>query len=256
MMTEELIHGLQRTIVISAERATVFRFFTDTKRFADWWGKGSSIEGRKGGAVQICYPNGVRASGEVLGIHPTDRIVFTLGYESGKPIPPGSSRITISLKDHPEGTELTLVHDFSDAAVRDSHIQGWRYQLALFSNVAAKDQYSNVQDLVDQYFQLWNTKEADLRRERMEQLLDPQIQFQDRFSCNNGWDDLEPHLAAVHQFMPGLTIARNGEVQQCQGTAIARWITTRADGSENARGLNVFTLKPNGKISKVIGLWE
>lgn len=255
-MTAELIHGLQRTIVIAAERATVFRYFTDSKRFANWWGEGSTIEGRKGGSVQIVHPNGVRVSGEILEIQPIDRIVFTYGYESGNPIPPGSSLVTISLKDHPEGTELVLKHDFSDAALRDHHIQGWRYQLAVFANLVAREQHLNSQAVIDQYFELWNTKETDLRKQRMQIVLDPQIEFKDRYSCNKGMDDLEPHLAAIHQFMPGLTIKRNGDVQQCQGTAIARWITTNADGKETAKGLNVFTLTPAGKIAKVVGFWE
>jgi uncharacterized protein YndB with AHSA1/START domain len=255
-MTAELIHSLQRTIVIAAERATVFRYFTDSKRFADWWGEGSTIEGRKGGSMQIIYPNGVRASGEILEIQPIDRIVFTYGFDSGNPIPAGSSLVTISLKDHPEGTELTLKHDFSDAAVRDHHIQGWRYQLAVFANVVSREQYSNAQTIIDQYFELWNTKETDIRKQRMQKVLDPQIEFKDRYSCNKGLDDLEPHLAAIHQFMPGLTIKRNGDVQQCQGTAIARWITTNTEGKETAKGLNVFTLTPAGKIAKVVGFWE
>jgi uncharacterized protein YndB with AHSA1/START domain len=255
-MTTELIHGLRRSIVIAAEKTTVFRFFTDSKRFADWWGAGSNIEGRKGGQVQICYPNGVKAGGEVIEIEPPGRIVFTYGYESGKPIPTGSSRVTISLKDHAEGTELTLIHDFSDAAVRDAHVQGWRYQLALFANVAARDQHSNAAELVDHYFELWNTKEKDLRINRMQKILDPQIRFQDRYSCNQGWDDLEPHLAAIHQFMPGLTIQRNGDVLQCQGTAIARWRTTKSDGTEAGTGLNVFSFTSEGRISRVIGFWE
>jgi Uncharacterized conserved protein len=255
-MSNELIHQLDRTIVINAKQSTVFRYFTDSKRFADWWGEGSRIEGRKGGALQIIYPNGVKVSGQVLEISPPDKIVFTYGYESGKPIPPGSSRVTIQLKEHPEGTELKLIHEFSDASVRDAHVQGWRYQLALFSNIAAKDQHSNAQELVDAYFELWNTKESEVRIERMNKLFDPAIRFQDRYSCTSGMEDLKPHLAAVHQFMPGLTIARTGDVQQCQGTAISRWITTKADGTESAKGLNVFHLTPDGKISHVIGFWE
>jgi len=255
-MTNELIHGLKRTIVIAARRSTVFRYFTDSARFADWWGEGSSIEGRKGGVVEIRYPNGVLAFGEILEITPPERVVFTYGYESGKPIPPGSSLVTVLLKDHSEGTELTLIHDFSDAAVRDHHIQGWRYQLALFSNVASRYEHSNVQEIVDSYYELWNTTDANLRAERMSKILDPGIRFQDKHSCTSGMEDLTPHLAAMHQFMPGLTISREGDVQECQGTAISRWITRRADGTESAKGLNVYHLTPDGKIARVIGFWQ
>jgi len=255
-MNHPLLHSLTRTILIAARRPTVFRYFTDSKRFADWWGEGSTIEGRKGGQVQIRYPNGVQASGEILEIVPPDRIVFTYGYASGTPIPAGSSRVSIFLKDHPEGTELTLIHDLPDAASRDAHIQGWRYQLALFSNVVSRDQQSNVQQLIDAYFDLWNTREAGVRLERMNQLFDPAIRFQDRYSCTSGLEDLAPHLAAVHQFMPGLTIARNGDVQECQGTAVSKWVVTRADGTEASRGLNVFSLTPEGKIVRIVGFWE
>jgi hypothetical protein len=160
------------------------------------------------------------------------------------------------LKEHPEGTELQLTQEFSDASVRDAHVQGWRYQLALFSNIVAKDQHSNAEELVDAYFELWNTKDSDLRMERMNKLFTDSIRFQDRYSCTSGMEDLKPHLAAVHQFMPGLTIARDGEVQQCQGTATSRWVTTREDGTQTAKGLNVFHLTPDGKISRVIGFWE
>jgi hypothetical protein len=91
----ELTHLLERTLLIEATRSIVFRFFTDTDRWAAWWGGGSAIDPRPGGRVLIRYPNGVQVLGEVLEIAEPERIVFTYGYESGKPIPPGGSRVTI-----------------------------------------------------------------------------------------------------------------------------------------------------------------
>jgi uncharacterized protein YndB with AHSA1/START domain len=80
---------LERSVLIQADPSTVFRFFTDSTRWARWWGTGSSIEPRTGGRVLICYPNGARASGEVLDIKAPERLLFSFGYESGNPIPPG-----------------------------------------------------------------------------------------------------------------------------------------------------------------------
>jgi uncharacterized protein YndB with AHSA1/START domain len=37
-----LPHSLTRTVVIRATPATVFRFFTDSSRWAQWWGAGST----------------------------------------------------------------------------------------------------------------------------------------------------------------------------------------------------------------------
>src|ERR1700728_1272360 len=102
----ELRYQLERAIAIKASAETVFRFFTDSARWADWWGAGSTIDATVGGKVYIRYPNGVEALGEVIEVHPTERIVFTFGYASGNPIPPGSSRVTIRLDADEGGTRL------------------------------------------------------------------------------------------------------------------------------------------------------
>ena len=65
-----LAHQLDRTIVIGAPPAAVFRYFTDPARWAAWWGAGSTIDARPGGRVLVKYPNAVEASGEVIAITP------------------------------------------------------------------------------------------------------------------------------------------------------------------------------------------
>src|SRR3989304_8209162 len=65
---KELNETMERTVVICAEKPTVFRYFTDSKRFADWMGAGSTIEGKPGGQIRICYPGVVISSGPVLEI--------------------------------------------------------------------------------------------------------------------------------------------------------------------------------------------
>ena len=65
-----LAHQLDRTIVIGATPAAVFRFFTDPARWAAWWGAGSTIDPRRGGRVFVRYPDGTEAAGEVIEITP------------------------------------------------------------------------------------------------------------------------------------------------------------------------------------------
>lgn len=255
-MSTDLIHTLERKILICAKRSTVFRYFTDSKRFADWWGEGSTIEGKPGGAMSIRFPNGILASGKILEIQPPERIVFSYGFDSGKPIAPDGSRVTITLDEVPGGTQVTLYHELSDATVRDEFIQGWRYQLALFANVASRDQHSDVQNTIDAYFELWNMKDPDARRQRMDTLLEKEMSFQDKYSCTNGLEDLNGHLSAIHHFMPGLKISRNGEVQECQGVVLARWIVRKTDGTEVSKGTNCFLLSPEGRILRATGFWE
>jgi len=252
-----LAHSLERTIVIAATRATVFRYFTDSGRFAAWWGAGSTIEGRPGGAVHIRYPNGVVASGEVVEVVEAQRVVFTYGYEDpAKPIPPGGSRVTISLEDVPSGTRLHLRHDVADATVRDQHVPGWRYQLAVFANVAAAEQNADLGGRIDRYFSLWSEPDAARRRAGLASLVASDVGFKDAFSCTSGLDDLSEHLAATQAHMPGLRLRRTGDVRHCQGTAVVDWVAEGVDGQPRATGTNVFDLAPDGRISRVVGLWS
>jgi uncharacterized protein YndB with AHSA1/START domain len=252
-----LEHSLVRTVLISATRATVFRYFTDEKRFADWWGAGSSIEGRPGGKVRIRYPNGVAVSGEVLEVTADERVVFTYGYDDpGKPIPPGGSRVSVTLEDRPGGTLLTLRHEFAEAATRDAHVAGWGYQLALFANVAAREQHAGLAALVDRYFAVWNEPDASRRAEGLRAVATDDVVFKDAFGCVAGREDLLAHVAAVQIHMPGARLSRDGEPRQCQGTAIVDWVTTSAEGQARGRGSNVFTLSPSGLIAGVVGFWN
>src|SRR5262245_37138119 len=122
-MLGKLEFTIAREILVRAPRATVFRYFTDSERWARWWGAGSTIDGRAGGALRIVYPDGTTASGQVLEIRPPERIVFSYGYEgAGKPIAPGGSRVTIQLAEDPEGTRLAFLHELADAPTRDHHV--------------------------------------------------------------------------------------------------------------------------------------
>src|SRR6058998_878894 len=123
-MLQKLPHRLDRTLIIQAAPETVFSFFTDTPKWASWWGAGSMIDARAGGAMTIRYPDGTEVLGSVVEVRAPDRIVFTYGYASGKMIAPGGSRVTIALTAVGDATRLTLTHEFAEAETRDMHVQG------------------------------------------------------------------------------------------------------------------------------------
>lgn len=251
-----LPHPLTRTLVIAAQRATVFAFFTDSERFARWWGPGSTIDCRQGGAVRIVYPNQVVAIGKVVAIEPDRQITFTYGYEDPQRLVPiGGSLVTIELKDHPDGTELHLRHEFADARARDAHVAGWRFQLALFSNAATADQHRGVTGMVDRWFAAWNATDAATRARELTTCTTDDVRQQDAYAANAGRDELLGHMAMAAVHMPGMTIARAGDVRQCQGTALVDWLVTDAQGAPRGRGTNVVTLAPDGRIAAVVGLW-
>ena len=254
-MSSSLSHRLERTIAIDAPREAVFRFFTDTPRWAAWWGAGSTIDARPGGPLLIVHPGGVEVRGEVVEIAPPERIAFTYGYASGSPIPPGGSRVSIRLEAEGRGTRLRLVHEFAEAAARDHHVQGWRYQLSLFANVVLDERHARAGDNVDGWFAAWSEPDEAARAQELAAIAAPGVRFRDRFSLVTGMDDLLPHLAATHRFMPGFSLRRSGDVRHCQGTVLADWVAVGADGQERGRGTNVFTLDADGRIESVTGFW-
>jgi len=251
-----LAHQLDRTLVIGAPPALVFRYFTDSDRWAAWWGAGSTIDARPGGRVYIRYPGNVEAVGEVIEVSPPSQIVFSYGYASGTPIPPGASRVTIRLEPHQRGTRLQLTHALTaEASVRDEHVQGWRYQLSLFANVVADDLHGDISATVDNWFAAWNEQDAATRGTAIGSLASPSVRMRDRFSCVEGTDELNTHIGAAHRFMPGLRITRDGTPRHCQGTVLVDWTAAGPDGQPRGRGTNVFTLAPDGRIEAVTGFW-
>jgi uncharacterized protein YndB with AHSA1/START domain len=252
--SETLPFVVERTVVIAAGRETVFRFFTDSQRFAAWWGEGSTIDPRAGGAVVIRYPNGVRAGGSVVEVVPPRRVVFSFGYESGQPMPTGGSLVTITLEPEPAGTRLHLRHELPSAAARDAHVQGWRYQLALFANVAARHEPPALDALADRFFGLWAMEDA-ARRAELAALAVDTLAFRDSYSSTEGLDDLDAHVAGARRFMPGVVLERVGPARQCQGTVLVDWVAKGADGVPRGKGTNVFELAPDGRIARVTGVW-
>jgi uncharacterized protein YndB with AHSA1/START domain len=254
-MMRELVHQLDRTITIRAHREVVFRFFTDNGRWASWWGEGSTIEPRVGGRVLIRFPGGNEVVGEMVDIHPPERLVFTYGYVKGTPVAPGASRVTIELTAVPAGTRLHLLHQFADAAAAEEHLQGWRYQLSLFGNIVANELHANPAATVDRWFAMWSNADNDARSRELGQIVAPNVAMLDRFSAIEGVNDLRAHLNAVHRFMPGFTLRRDGDVRQCQGHLLANWNGVGPDGQTKATGTNLFTLTADGRIESVTGFW-
>ena len=252
----ELPHRLDRTVVIQASREIVFRYFTDNSRWAAWWGPGSTIEPCPGGKMYIRHPNGVETLGEVLEVRSPERIVFTYGFATGKPIPPGSSRVTIQLDDDPAGTRVRLSHEFAEAPVRDEHVQGWRFQLSLFANVVANEVHAGAAGVVDAWLGAWSIAGDPQRLQAFEAIASPTIRFRDRFSLLDGMADLAAHVAATQRFMPGMRLERRGDIRHCQGMVLADWVAKSGDGQERGTGTNVFVLASDGRIQSVTGFWN
>jgi uncharacterized protein YndB with AHSA1/START domain len=249
-----LDHVLDRTVTIAARRETVFRYFTDSDRFAAWWGAGSRIEPRTGGAVHIRYPNAVVAGGEIVEITPVERVVFRFGYESGQPIPIGASRVTITLEETP-GDARSAEAQAARRAGATSTSRAGATSSRSSRTIVAKEAHAGVGALADRFFAIWNEADPAKRRAELQAVAVDALAFRDPYSCTDGLDDLNAHIAASQRFMPGVVLAREGEARHCQGLAIVDWTVKGPDGGARAKGSNVVELAPDGRIARVTGIW-
>jgi uncharacterized protein YndB with AHSA1/START domain len=255
MNANALPYSLDRTVVIAATPDIVFRFFTDSVRWASWWGAGSTVDARPGGKVFMRHPDGTESGGEVVELSSGKRFVFTYGFAKGKPFGVGESRVTITLVAEKAGTRLTLHHDLPDAAARDEHVQGWRFQLSLFANVVCNEVNSDADAVADAWFEAFADPDAARREATMRRIASETVRFQDRFSNLDGLADLLPHIAAGQRFMPGIRLQRAGSARHCQGMALCDWVMKGADGKEHGRGTNSFVFGPTGQVEWVTGFW-
>jgi len=188
--------------------------------------------------------------GEVTLIEPPRRIAFT--YILGGDV---ASLVTITLDETELGTLLHLHHALSSAKLRDGFVQGWRYQLALFSKAVAEEEQARASERVDAFLSAWGEPDPKTRRALLESCATPGIVFRDAFSATDGLDDMLANLDAIQIFMPGMTLVRSGDVRQAHGTAIAPWIAKKENGDTAGAGTNVFDFAPDGRIARVVGFW-
>jgi uncharacterized protein YndB with AHSA1/START domain len=258
MSTPLTATDIVRTIEIAAPRELVFRYFVDSERFARWWGAGSSVDPRPGGAVRICYPGGQVASGHFKEIVEPERVIFSYGYEGDRqPFAPGTTTVSVFLERIPSGTRVTLRHaGIPSEEVAREHIQGWRYQLSLFSKTVGAELHANAGRVIDQWFAAWAETDAGKRRELLEACAVPEITFHDPFSALSGYEDLESHIAAAQRFMAGSSVSRAGEPVVSHADALVRWEMRTAGGQIGGRGSNAVTFAPDGRLRRVVGFWD
>ncbi len=255
---------VEQSYTIHASPSTVFRFFTDPARFARWWacpgGGAASIEPRVGGNVRIVYQGGTAVmAGKVLEIDPDRRFVFSWGYESGPaPLPPGASRVEVTLREVSDGTLLTLRHTgLPTTEQQTGHDTGWRHYMSVMAGECARDQFSeSLPRIVSDYFEAWATKDAVARRKLLERCWDPDGEFRDSFSVVRGLDELNGHIGNAQRNMPGMRLEASAPPQLCHGYARVPWRVVNHAGGAAFSGVNFARLSPAGRITLIVGFWD
>ncbi len=123
---------VEQTVRIAAAPATVWMFWTDPARVAQWWGVAADVVPEPGGRFRVKIGDGPAMRGEFVELDPPHRLVFTFGWEHrapGEPLAPGSTRVEVTLEPDADGTLLVLRHAELPAADAGEHEKGWAYFL-------------------------------------------------------------------------------------------------------------------------------
>lgn len=119
------------SLYIAAQPETVFPYFTDPGRYVQWMGRDATLQPVPGGAYRVYMQDGVEAVGEFVEIDPPRRVVFTWGWTHDPAVPPGTTRVVITLHAEQDGTRVVLRHhDLPDDGQRDHHGKGWEVYLS------------------------------------------------------------------------------------------------------------------------------
>ena len=125
---------LEVSVHIAARPETVFAYFTDPIRYAQWMGSHATLEPVPGGTYRVDMRDGVQAAGEFVEIDPPRRLVFTWGWTHDHAVAPGSTRVVVTLEEEDGGTRVVLRHhDLPRDEQTEHHRKGWELYLARLS---------------------------------------------------------------------------------------------------------------------------
>jgi uncharacterized protein YndB with AHSA1/START domain len=121
---------IEVSVHVAAQPETVFPYFTDPRRYVQWMGSDATLEPVPGGSYRVRMRGGVEAAGEFVEVDPPKRLVFTWGWAHDHAVPPGTTRVVVTLHAEDGGTRVVLRHhDLTDQEQRDHHRKGWELYL-------------------------------------------------------------------------------------------------------------------------------
>jgi uncharacterized protein YndB with AHSA1/START domain len=124
---------IEQTVRIAASPETVWTFWTEPRRLAEWWGSDAEVVAEPGGLFRVLTENsGPVMRGTFVELDPPHRLVFTFGWEQnapGEPLAPGSTRVEVTLTRDGAETVLVLRHFEMPATHAPDHEKGWSFFL-------------------------------------------------------------------------------------------------------------------------------
>lgn len=122
--------AVEVAVRVKASPQTLWGLLTKPEQMVRWQGRSAELDPRPGGAFRVEINDQAVARGEYLELEPPTRLVLSWGWEGHPVVPPGSTRVEISLEPDGEETVVRLRHlDIPSAEERSSHTHGWEHYL-------------------------------------------------------------------------------------------------------------------------------
>jgi len=119
---------IRSSIIIEAEPAEVFDYFTRSDAMVLWMGQSADLDPVPGGRFSVDV-NGAAVRGRFVEVDPPNRIVFTWGFLDSDELPPEASTVEVSLSRENGGTLVEIVHSGLPGSESSKHGVGWPYFL-------------------------------------------------------------------------------------------------------------------------------
>ena len=114
-------------IKIHAPAEEVFDFLVDQEKLLRWMGEEGTVDARPGGEFCVVISDDDTAMGHYVEIDRPKHVVFTWGWLGSDVVPPGSSTVTIDLRQDGDYTVVSLTHSGLPEGQSTSHMEGWLY---------------------------------------------------------------------------------------------------------------------------------
>ncbi len=124
------------SIDIDASPDEVFDHFIRPELLVRWMGDAARLEAVEGGIFSVDI-NGVLIRGHFVSVERPHRLEVTWGEPGNAAMPPGSTRLVVTLEARAGGTHVVLEHGGLVPDERRKHAIGWPHFLARLAIAAA-----------------------------------------------------------------------------------------------------------------------
>ena len=125
----------QDSIFIAAGPEVVFDYFIKPEALVRWLGDTAVLEPHPGGRFSVVL-GGRTVEGRYIELERPSRVVISWGRVGSLELPPGVSRLEVSIRPEGNGSRVSIVHSGLPDTERRRHALGWRHYLERLTEAA------------------------------------------------------------------------------------------------------------------------